>query len=173
MTNDNANDKGYDLDNRTVVDSDPALAQVLIADDDPEALDLLNDVLRSLTVKVHRAASGAELVVVLAQQGPFDLIVTDISMPWIEGLGVIRSARAAEIETPVLFVSGIERPDLETSVARLGSARILRKPVAVAALRGAISDMLVDWEARRLRWQRFLAAPSRSPSPRPTPQGWP
>lgn len=128
-----------------------SMAQVVIADDDPDALELLDEVLRPLTVQVHKASSGAELVVLLADHGPFDLIVTDIDMPWMEGVGVIRSARAAQIETPVLFVSGVARPDLETSVARLSNVRILRKPVAIAALRSTVRDMLVAWEARQLR----------------------
>ncbi len=123
-------------------------AQVLVADDDPDALELLADVLRPLAVQVHRAASGAELVVLLADHGPFDLIVADIDMPWMEGLSVMRSARAAKIDTPVLFVSGVERPGLEVSVASLGHAWMLRKPVAVAALRSAVRDLLEAREPR-------------------------
>jgi CheY-like chemotaxis protein len=125
------------------------VARVAIADDDPDALDLLGEALRPLPVQVDKASSGAELVVLLAEHGPFDLVVTDIGMPWMEGVAVIRSARASEIETPVLFVSGIDRPDLEASVARLGNARILRKPIAILALRNAVSEMLVGWETRR------------------------
>lgn len=169
MTTDQANDHGYARVHHTAAENDAAIARVVIADDDPEDLDLLAEVLRSLTVEVHTAGTGAELVVLLAEHGPFDLIVTDINMPWMEGLAVIRSARAAEIETPVLFVSGVERPDLDASVARLGSARFLRKPVAVATLRGVVSEMLVAWEARRLRWPRLLASRNgstpRSPAP--------
>jgi two-component system OmpR family response regulator len=144
--NDGPNEHGT----RTVNDN-VSVPRVAIADDDPDALDLLGEALRPLAVQVDRAASGAELVVLLAEHGPFDLVVTDIGMPWMEGLAVIRSARASEIETPVLFVSGIARPDLEASVARLGSARILRKPVAVSALRSAVSEMLVAWKSRRPR----------------------
>jgi CheY-like chemotaxis protein len=98
--------------------------------------------LRNPRVQVHSATSGAELVVLLADHGPFDLIVTDIDMPWMEGLGVVRSARAAQIETPVLFVSGVDRPDLSAAVAALGKAQILRKPVALSALRRAVGELL-------------------------------
>lgn len=141
-------------------DDSTSVAQLLIADDDPEALEFLDEVLRPLAVQVYKAESGAELAALLTDRGPFDLIVTDIDMPWIEGLGVMRSARAAQIETPVLFVSGIARPDLETSVASLRDATILRKPVPVATLRNAVRDMLVGWEARRLRQRR--ATPQKS-----------
>lgn len=120
----------------------PMVARVAIADDDPETLELLGEILRSPAIEVSKAASGAELVVLLADRGPFDLIVTDIDMPWMEGLAVIRSARAAEIQSPVLFVSGLSRPDLPAAVERLGNARLLRKPVAAATLRKTVGEML-------------------------------
>jgi CheY-like chemotaxis protein len=121
---------------------DLIVAKVAIADDDPEALELLCRILRSPTIEICKAQSGAELVVLLAEQGPFDLIVTDIDMPWMEGLAVVRSARAAEIRAPVLFVSGVARPGLSAAVERLGNSRLLRKPIAVSALREAIGEML-------------------------------
>jgi CheY-like chemotaxis protein len=121
---------------------DRIVARVAIADDDPETLELLNEMLSSPGMEIRQATSGAELVVLLAEQGPFDLIITDIDMPWMEGLSVIRSARAAEIEAPVLFVSGLSQADLPATVERLGNARLLRKPIAVATLRRNVSEML-------------------------------
>jgi CheY-like chemotaxis protein len=168
--NNHANDNAHEDVSRTTPAAAP-VAQVVVADDDPDALELLGDVLRSLPVQVHAASSGAELVVLLADRGPFDLIVTDIDMPWMEGLAVVRSARAAQIETPVLFVSGIDRPDLSASVASLGSARILRKPITVAALRSAARELLAEWPARRVRLQRILAAREASPARGPTSEG--
>jgi CheY-like chemotaxis protein len=123
---------------------DPMVARVVIADYDPETLELLSDILRSPAVEICKVASGAELEVLLAEQGPFDLIVTDIDMPWMEGLAVIRSARAAEIGAPVLFVSGLSRPDLPAAIERLGKARLLCKPIEVSTLRKTVSEMLGD-----------------------------
>jgi two-component system cell cycle response regulator CtrA len=119
---------------------DLAVRRVVVADDDPEALDLLSEILRSPTIEISKVVSG--LVFLLAEQGPFDLIVTDIDMPYMEGVAVIRSARAAEIETPVLFVSGISRPDLPAAIERLGNSRLLRKPIEVSTLRQAVKEML-------------------------------
>jgi CheY-like chemotaxis protein len=121
---------------------DLAVRRVVVADDDPEALDLLSEILRSPTIEISKVVSGTGLVFLLAEQGPFDLIVTDIDMPYMEGVAVIRSARAAEIETPVLFVSGISRPDLPAAIERLGNSRLLRKPIEVSTLRQAVKEML-------------------------------
>ncbi len=121
---------------------DLVVARVVIADDDPETLEMLCEVLRSPTIEIRKVVSGTGLVFLLAEQGPFDLIITDIDMPYMEGVAVIRSARAAEIETPVLFISGISRPDLPAAIERLGNSRLLRKPIEVSTLRQTVKEML-------------------------------
>lgn len=119
-----------------------AVARIAIADDDPESLDLLRSALWSPTNAIEEATSGAELVELLAERGPFDLVITDVSMPWMEGLQVLQSARAANVRTPVIVVSGLSRSDLEGQISRLGNARLLRKPFAIADLRRAVSELL-------------------------------
>ncbi len=122
---------------------DPMLvAKVAVADDDPETLDLLGDMLSSPTTAIYKAASGSELVMLIAEHGPFDLIVTDVDMPWMDGIAAIRSARGSEVQSPVLVISGISRPDLAAEVDRLGNARLLRKPICLSALRQAVSELL-------------------------------
>jgi FixJ family two-component response regulator len=63
-------------------------------------------------------------------------------MPWAEGLAVIRSARASQVQVPVLFVSGLACPDLAVRVAGLGNARLLRKPLSAEVLRRTVAEML-------------------------------
>jgi CheY-like chemotaxis protein len=121
---------------------DLMVAKVAIADDDSETLDLLGDILSSPTTEIYKAASGSELVMLIAKHGPFDLIVTDVDMPWMNGIDAIRSARGSEVQSPVLVISGISRPDLADEVDRLGNARLLRKPICVSALRKAVSELL-------------------------------
>jgi CheY-like chemotaxis protein len=118
------------------------VAKIAIADDDPETLDLLGDILSSPTTAIYKAASGSELLMLIAEQGPFDLIVTDVDMPWLNGIDVIRSARGSEVQSPVLVISGLSRPDLAADVERLGNARLLRKPICVSDLRKAVRELL-------------------------------
>jgi DNA-binding response OmpR family regulator len=122
--------------------SQTVLARVVIADDDPDTLDLLRRALGNSTTQIVEACSGAELVQRLAEDGPFDLIVTDIQMPWMHGLDVLRSARAADVTTPTLVVTGASRIEHQATVAQLGNARLLRKPFGIAALREAVAALL-------------------------------
>ena len=118
------------------------ISRIVIADDDPDSLELLRLALGNPQIEICEASNGADLVDLLAESGPFDLIVTDVLMPWMEGLQVLLSARAAEIHTPVLVISGLTRPDLQTKVDRLGNAKLLRKPFGIPELRAAVADLV-------------------------------
>jgi len=116
--------------------------RILVGDDDPDTLELIELAVQGPGVELYMAIDGMELLELIAECGPFDLIVTDINMPWIEGLQVLASIREAGLETPVLVVSGLDRPDLSATIARMGNATLLRKPFEIADLRRAITALL-------------------------------
>jgi DNA-binding response OmpR family regulator len=118
------------------------VSRIAIADDDPDSLALLRMALGNPATEICEATNGVELVQLLLENEPFDLVVTDILMPWIEGLAVLRSARGADDMTPVLLITGLARPDLEAKVEGFGNARLLRKPFGISELRAAVFDLM-------------------------------
>ena len=116
--------------------------RIAVADDDPDSLELLRLALESPMTEIYEATNGVELVQLLLENDPFDLVITDVLMPWIEGIQVLRSARVAEVMTPVLMISGLTRPDLQGKVNGLGNAKLLHKPFGIPELRAAISDLM-------------------------------
>jgi CheY-like chemotaxis protein len=118
-------------------------ARVLVADDDPELLAAVADALASLGLDVVRAQSGAELIEQLAE-GPFDLVVTDVSMPWMNGLQAMHSARTAGLETAVIVMTGLLDSLIPLQVQALGRhAALLRKPFALSEL-GSLAMALLS-----------------------------
>lgn len=117
-------------------------ARIVVADDDPETLEVLRDALRDPDVQLREATSGVELLSLLADEGPFDLVVTDVSMSWMSGLQVMRSARNAGIDVPVLIITGLSDPALPAQVNRLGRARLLRKPIGLQTLLASVDELL-------------------------------
>jgi len=116
-------------------------ARVLVADDDAPTLSLVATALERLGCQVTRAEDGDELLQALAEAGPFDLFVTDISMPWMTGLQVAHSARAAGLDTPVIVMTAL--PIDAAQVDELGDhAILLRKPFGLKQLVSAVHHML-------------------------------
>jgi two-component system response regulator QseB len=116
---------------------------VLVADDDPQLLEAVCEALNRMDANVVRASSGAELIDQLATAGPFDLVVTDISMPWMSGLQAMRATRAAGLATAVIVMTALRDQRIPAQVESLGeNAVFLRKPFQLSELESAASMLL-------------------------------
>jgi CheY-like chemotaxis protein len=83
--------------------------RVLLADDDAVAADALADVLRRAGFRVLVANSGKQALRWLATE-PFDLLITDIVMPEIDGLDLLRWLTRLQPSVPAIALSG-DGPD--------------------------------------------------------------
>lgn len=128
-----------------------SVLRILVADDDPDVLHDVGSALESMGHSVTRAASGAELITSLGENEPFDLIVTDISMPWMSGLQAMHSTRYAGLETPVIVMTALRDEAIPDQVKALGrDALLLRKPFGWADLEDAIDTLVPDEIGRRM-----------------------
>jgi CheY-like chemotaxis protein len=117
--------------------------RVLVADDDPELLEAIADALARLGADVVRAGDGSALVDRLADSGPFDLVVTDIAMPWLTGIQAIRAARRAGLETSVIVITGLRDRKIPAQVKALGrNVGLLHKPFGIAELESLAHELL-------------------------------
>lgn len=114
--------------------------RVLLAEDNDMVRTAVCSMLRVLSASVVEARSGKELISRVFGPDRFDLVICDISLPERSGVAVARTARAAGIATPFLFVSGYEvtQDDLNS----VGSAAFLSKPFVLADLEAAVSQLV-------------------------------
>jgi CheY-like chemotaxis protein len=114
--------------------------RVLIADDDSELRELIADAIASLGADVVCAASGGELQDQLTSGRPFDVVVTDVTMPVRTGLEVMHWARSTGIVCPVVVMTALRDDDTAAQVEALGAhVALLHKPFSRSALKQALS----------------------------------
>jgi CheY-like chemotaxis protein len=119
------------------------MARVLVADDDLAMLCAVADVLERLGCDVSCAEDGADLVDRLASGGLFDLIVSDVSMPWMDGLKTLRSMWTAGLATPVIVMTALKDERIQDQVRALGpNAVLLRKPFELDELEAAVAKLI-------------------------------
>lgn len=117
--------------------------RVLVADDDREMLEMVSRVIDQLGFEVVTACSGADLLEKVAEQGPFDLVVTDVAMPWMSGLQVMHSARAAGMRCPVIVITALRNHRTADEVETLGTeVRRLNKPFSVGTLEETVRALV-------------------------------
>ncbi|HEY2991509.1 MAG TPA: sigma-54 dependent transcriptional regulator [Methylomirabilota bacterium] len=127
----------------------PDVFHVLVVDDDTDVRGLLAAVLENDgTAKVTEAASGAEAMNILGRE-EFDVAVVDVQLPDHSGLEILRWARAAEIDTELIVLTG--HADVETAVEamRLGAYDFITKPCKNAELREVVAKAFEKKALRR------------------------
>jgi CheY-like chemotaxis protein len=103
-------------------------ARVLVVDDSDEMRAALRRMLAPIASEISEARNGVELMAAVAGDLSFDLIVTDIRMPWINGLGAAATMRRSGIETPVILITGFSDAEMGRKIEGLSHASLLRKP---------------------------------------------
>src|SRR5262245_11044525 len=117
--------------------------RVLVADDDPEYLASVSEALTRLGAEVTRAENGAELIEQLGNKGPFDLVVTDIVMPWMQGIQAMHAMRTAGLGVSVVVMTALRDEALPGRVKALGdNAALLRKPFTLTELESVVASLL-------------------------------
>ena len=106
--------------------------RVLVVEDDPIAATIVQAVLREAGYTCDVADLG-EIGLTLAESySDYDVIVLDLVLPDVMGYDLIRSLRAADINTPILIVSGLQ--DASETGLGLGANDFLSKPFEDADL---------------------------------------
>ena len=118
------------------------MARILVIDDEPEVLVLVEQMLRSAGHDVVLAANGREALR-RYREAPADLIITDLFMPELDGLEAIIALRREFAQLKIIAISGDIAAEAMLSVARrLGTVATLEKPFTTEQLLAAVEKAL-------------------------------
>jgi DNA-binding NtrC family response regulator len=103
------------------------MSRVLVIDDDTAVRDSMERMLRSAGYTVHTAPSGEEGFS-LARGGAFDVILSDMRMPGISGLDVLRKLREHRVDSGFIIMTGFGTVDTAVEAMKLGAVDFVQKP---------------------------------------------
>jgi two-component system cell cycle response regulator CtrA len=107
--------------------------RVLLVEDDLTAAHGITLMLKAGGAVVDQADTGQEAVE-LVRHYDYDIVVLDLMLPDMEGYEVVRRMRLARIETPVLILSGLSRPQAKVKGFGMGADDFITKPFDKAEL---------------------------------------
>lgn len=111
--------------------------KILLVDDNRHVLDVVGSLLESEGHVVLRAPNGIEGLTLYEKERPA-LIITDIRMPYIDGISFIDSIRTRDRRTPVIVLTAYSTPDKIAHVLSLGVQKLFSKPFAWKEFIGCI-----------------------------------
>jgi CheY-like chemotaxis protein len=117
--------------------------KLLIAEDDPASRELLADILKMQGYQVVEAEDGQAALEKIAEEGP-DLVLLDIQMPKLDGLGVVRQLRQNPRFTslPVVAVTSYAMRGDREKALDAGFDAYLTKPIDASRIRETVERLL-------------------------------
>jgi CheY-like chemotaxis protein len=137
------------IDLRRGHDADPLEPlSVLVAEDDDDLRALVVQMLEAGGCSTRSARDGGEVIALLdeALDEPSlrpDVLVTDIRMPKLSGLGILHALKRARWSLPVVVMTAVNDESIEVVAMRLGAVGILHKPFDMDDLMTAVQNARV------------------------------
>src|SRR5262249_6505733 len=134
------------------------VGRVLVVDDNARARQSIVDVLKAAGHEVVSSASAIEALKIV-EKNPFDVIVTDLQMPGMDGLAFIRTLSERKVESQIVMITAFASVTSAVEAMRHGAFDYIEKPFDVEQLETLI--------ARALRHGEKVGQRSSVPAPAP------
>lgn len=125
-----------------------AAERILIVDDDPSILRLCHQILQADGYRCTDARRGEEALARLESE-PFDLLLTDIRLPGLNGLQITQRLRERGLELVVVTMTGYSNMEMAIEALSLGVAEFIVKPFSPDLLRRLVARALEKGRLRR------------------------
>ena len=113
-----------------------------MVDDERLIRGLLKEMLGAAGYEVV-TASGGRKAVVLFSMDRYDLVITDIVMPGMDGIEVLRAIKDAKPQVPVIMITGYPAEDTEARLVKLGATAYIAKPFDANVMKSTVAKALV------------------------------
>ncbi|HUH13467.1 MAG TPA: sigma-54 dependent transcriptional regulator [Longimicrobiales bacterium] len=127
--------------------------RILVVDDEPGMLEVCEDALREIPGIRVRTEPSSERALELLASDSWELLITDLRMPGVDGLELLRAGRSRDPDLPVLILTAFPSVDTAVESMKLGAADYLTKPFLPDDLILTVKRLI---EARRLREENQL-----------------
>ncbi|MBA3659893.1 MAG: response regulator [Gemmatimonadales bacterium] len=117
-------------------------ATCLVVDDEPGVRRSLVRMLEGQGFACFEAANGVEGLAVLDRLGEAPLVISDMRMPDLDGMGFLQALRARFPDTSVIMLSGMNETSTAVDCLHLGAADFLLKPISMSELRARVARAL-------------------------------
>ncbi len=121
---------------------------ILIAEDDPTALFLLQRVSEKYIKHVHTAVNGQEALELFNQIKP-DLVLTDVAMPIMDGIGLISNIRKTNKDIPIILHTAFSDKDTLVAAIGLGVTKYIQKPNGMEELPKILEEIGYQFQLNR------------------------
>ncbi len=121
--------------------------KILIVDDDPSIVDLLDQFFQRKGFECKTAENGKRALEFL-ENSPFTIVITDLIMPQIDGLELLKIVKESWPDTDVIVMTGYTKNFTYTDVIRAGASDFVQKPFTLDEIEAKLQRLIKERQLR-------------------------
>ena len=102
--------------------------KILIVDDEPDMLKLLSMIIREKTSYEVTTTNNPVEALDLAQKNPFDLVITDLKMPGLDGIELLDAVKQVDADIPIIIITAYSSVEAAAETIQKGGFDFITKP---------------------------------------------
>ena len=125
-----------------------SVKRILVVDNEAKMRRILELALKNMGHHVEQAADGEEALTVI-ERGVFDLVLTDLRMPRMDGIGLLNALRERGIEVPVIVLTAYATIETAVTAMKLGAVDYIIRPFEMETIELAVNRVLTMQSVQR------------------------
>jgi len=114
--------------------------RILVVDDEEVIRELLSEILMDEGYEVDTAKEGNEAMEKIKRL-PFELVITDIRMPGLNGMEILRETKKKNPSIEVIIITGYGTPEIEAEAIAQGASGYINKPININQIRNMVAEV--------------------------------
>jgi diguanylate cyclase (GGDEF)-like protein len=136
---------------------------ILYAEDEKDLREVTHQILKGFTKKQYVAQNGQEgLELFKKYENEIDLIITDVNMPILNGLDMIKEIKKINLNIPIIVATAFSNKEYLLEAIDIGVDKYVLKPIDIAKLLQVMSQSLVYHELKDLYTDKLTNLPNRN-----------
>jgi diguanylate cyclase (GGDEF)-like protein len=136
---------------------------ILYAEDEKDLREVTHQILKGFTKKQYVAENGQEgLELFKAHEKEIDLIITDVNMPILNGLDMVKEIKKINLNIPIIVATAFSNKEYLLEAIDIGIDKYVLKPIDIAKLLQVMSQSLVYHELKDLYTDKLTNLPNRN-----------
>lgn len=112
-----------------------------VIDDDDEILDLIEQILKEEKISTRRYSRAEDLLRDLSGRPGFDIIISDLVLPGMTGLDLLKDLDSRGLDTPVVLITGYASLDSAIEAVNKGAFYYIKKPFNIEEIRFVVTRL--------------------------------
>ncbi len=117
------------------------MKRVLIIEDEKDVRDVIAEIVDLIGYETV-CCSDAESALLEMGRANFDLVITDLGLPGMDGAEFIKKVRLTDADTPILVIAGVDLDQSDIDMRKMTNWSFVQKPFTLDGIRGKMAELL-------------------------------